>query len=164
MMNIEKISNDSVSGRDLYFVSLLCPEDISNEITLSSANFVCLIAWDSENASKEDISNLVVPLIKSGCSYFCTWGAGCERLHDIIDDIILDLNVVPEISVIMTTWHYDDSLEDALFFFLNVTWVDEYYEDTTNSSLAISINSNEQAIIIKNAVKDPRGFANSLEG
>jgi hypothetical protein len=56
--------------------------------------------------------------------YFCSWGPGCERFHDIVDELIAEDDVSERSfagptknDVVMTTWHERDSLEEALDFF-----------------------------------------------
>ena len=61
----------------------------------------------------------------------------------------------------MTTWHNDETLQEALYFFLNETWPDEYYEGTTLSSLAIVIGNQEWSEIVKQALLEPRMFSNN---
>ncbi len=61
--------------------------------------------------------------------YFCAWGPGCERFHDIVDEIIADDGVsgrnrfLPPTSddVVMTTWHAHETLEEALDYFATCT-------------------------------------------
>ena len=85
MSEIQKLAIDSVTKRDIYFLDINKPSEIPIEFHLSSPNFACLIAWDSINATVEEIFSVVEPLIKNGASYFCTWGPHCERVHDVID-------------------------------------------------------------------------------
>lgn len=87
MNEIQKIGRDPLTERDLYFLSINGINEIPNDINLSSPNYVCLIAWDSQQSTVEDISSVAESLIKNGGSYFCTWGPDCERMHDIIDEI-----------------------------------------------------------------------------
>ena len=149
------------NGRDLYFVNLLRPENISNNLALSSPHYLCFIAWDSEDTPKDEISDFVTPLFMSGCVYFCLWGSGCKRMHDIIDEIHESIGSHDD-SVIMTTWHDDEPIEDAIFFFLNSTCEDEKYESTTNSSLAIVIGSNNYTETVRGALKDPFTFTKTV--
>jgi hypothetical protein len=163
MSEIQKLGSDSVTQRDIYFLDINKPCEIPIEFHLSSPNFACLIAWDSLNATVEEISSVVEPLIKNGGSYFCTWGPDCERVHDIIDEIgrmtHSDLGS-PEGSVIMTTWHKDEPIQEALYFFLCCSWPDGHYEGSTNSSLAIVIGNTEWAEEIKKSLRAPRQFIN----
>jgi len=85
----------------------------------------------------------------------------CGNVHDIIDEIdskkFIDLGSSEE-SIIMTTWRNDEILQEALYFFLNETWPDEYYEGTTLSSLAIVIGNQEWSEIVKKALMEPGKF------
>lgn len=56
--------------------------------------------------------------------YFCAWGRGSERFHDVVDEVL----VVDDLGerrfsgsksgdVVMTTWHEGESLAEALEFF-----------------------------------------------
>ncbi len=69
--------------------------------------------WDSEQESVGEISRVAEVLLGSGGVYFCTWGNGCERVHDIIE---VDPDPADD-SVVMTTWHDDETLDEALWFF-----------------------------------------------
>ncbi len=162
MKQVSKLSIDPANERQLYFLDLAGPDDLPSQLGLSSSNFYCIIAWDSERADVETISRFAESLIREGAAYFCTWGPGCERVHDIIDEIdsypFNDLGS-PESSVIMTTWHAEDSLEEALYFFLNSTWVDQHYESTSLSSLAISVGSEAWKETIMAALRSPRAFS-----
>ncbi len=166
MNRIEKIGYDPQNKRDLYFLEL--DESIGkiDRFDLSSPHFYCFIAWDSLNATVDDISQLVESLIRSGASYFCTWGPGCERVHDIIDERTSypydDLNI-PEDSIIMTSWHSHESLHEALYFFLNSTHTVEHYLTTSNCSLAISISSKIWSEEILNVLEKPREFSERFE-
>lgn len=56
--------------------------------------------------------------------YFCSWGPDCERLHDIVDEVLVGDDIGEQKfagpqsgDVIMTTWHAKHRLEDAIDFF-----------------------------------------------
>jgi len=59
----------------------------------------------------------------------------------------------------MTTWHAKESLDDALFFFLNSTCPDEYYEGSTKCSLAIVIGNKEWSTVVREALTQPREYS-----
>lgn len=167
MTLIERIGFDPSTERELFYLSLSEPDDLPKTINLASKHFACFIAWDSELASVEEISCLVEPLLDYGAAYFCTWGPGCERVHDIIDEIDAfpsDRNSPTEDAVIMTTWHAKESLEEALCFFLTTAWPDEYFEATLKSSLAICIGSHEWSSVIRDALAKPEDFLKRFIG
>lgn len=56
--------------------------------------------------------------------YLCAWGRDCERLHDIVDEVIAEDDIgarrfagPTQEDVVVTTWHEDETLEEALQFF-----------------------------------------------
>ena len=89
----------------------------------------------------------------------CAWGPDCERVHDIIDEMVSypgnDFGV-PEDSCIMTTWHSSEPLREALRFFLVNSWPDEHYQDSTHTALAISVGSSAWEAEIADALDNPR--------
>lgn len=158
MKNPEKLGRDT--ERDLFFLHVESPQTIPTSLKVPVRHFVCLLVWDSEQESADEISRVAEVLLSSGCVYFCTWGAGCERAHDIIDEVCIGPDPDPaDGSVIMTTWHNDETLDDALWFFLQCTWADKHYEDSCRSALAVLIGSDgERASRIRYALKDPKRF------
>ena len=58
-------------------------------------------------------------------------------------------------SIIMTTWHAEESLIEALFFLLCSAWPDRGYEDTTACTVAVSVGSGDIAAEIRQSLADP---------
>ena len=130
-------------------------------LDLPAGNFACHLAWDARGASADAVSAFVEPLLDASASYFVCWGPDCERVHDIIDEMVSyphhDFGV-PNNSCIMTTWHASEPLREALWFFLVNSRPDEYYEDSTHMALAISVGSSAWAEEITQALDHPREF------
>ena len=89
-----------------------------------SPRFRLFVAADVANVSTNVLSDFGFGALRSGMVYFSAWGRGCERFHDIVDDILVEddlgekrFNGPTEKDTVMTTWHDHDSLEDALDFF-----------------------------------------------
>jgi hypothetical protein len=58
-------------------------------------------------------------LVTSGFLYVVAWGAECERWHDAVDWANLerfDFGDVPNCGFVMTTWHSDETLAEAMWF------------------------------------------------
>jgi len=74
---------------------------------------------------------LAKKFVDAGCAYFCAWGPGCELMHDAVDDA----SPLPDDadSVLMTTWHADDSIEDAVLFALERATPAGLYEANCNA-------------------------------
>ena len=146
-----------ITDRDLYLLELVNPFDMPAQFALSSPHFACFLAWDATEASVEEIDSVLRPLLASGVGYLCTWGADCQRVHDIADELF-DPVVSPKGTVVMTTWHDEETLAEAVEFFLNCSFPHEYYEETLRSGIAISIGSPPATIAIAGMVSNPDEF------
>ena len=67
--------------------------------------------------------------------YLSAWGPECERVHDCFDIPYLKGNWTgnPEDTcdtTIMTTWHSDEPLSEALWFFANSAFPAQAFEKT----------------------------------
>jgi len=156
----EKLCVDELTGRDLYFLKMEGPGELSKDIKLPGPYFICLIVWDAKSANVETISEFVKVLLDKGACYICVWGRDCERVHDTIDELceFRDQTHEPDMAI-MTTWHDHESLDDTIWFFLTVTLPDENYIDDCRSSLAITVGMEQKYIDrIMIALKSPREF------
>lgn len=150
---IEKCAFDDVMNRQLFTLELSAPSEITT-VDVGSPHFCCMIAWDASQGTVEEVSALIDPLIKAGCVYFVCWGPSCEWVHDVIDESVVDVE-----DLIVTTWHSQESLEEALWYFLNVTWPGEEFEETCKASVGVTIGSTDWASEVKIALSDPRAFS-----
>jgi hypothetical protein len=114
--------------------------------------FRLFVAADIGDVSVEAISEFASAALSRGMVYFCAWGRDCERLHDIVDDAIAadDLGerrfVGPTPNdVVMTTWHKDESLEEALDFFSISAVPTDGFAANSNFRLAICVGNPEWA-------------------
>jgi hypothetical protein len=88
--------------------------------------------------------------------YFCAWGPDCERFHDIVDELVIEDDMGPRLffgnsrsDTIMTTWHDDELLNEALDFFANLSCPTAGFERNSNFWLAVSLNNTEWAAEIQ---------------
>jgi hypothetical protein len=57
--------------------------------------------------------------LERGCLYVVAWGVECEAWHDSVDWTHLeafDYGDIPDDKFVMTTWHADEPLKEALWF------------------------------------------------
>ena len=150
---LEHLGNDRSSGRDLLSLQVSRAEFLS-AFRMPSLHSVCLLVWDSHDEGVDTVSHVAERVLASGCIYLCAWGHGCERVHDIFDEILTGEDADPaNDSVVMTTWHADESLEDALWFFLRSTAPDERYEESCRSGVVILIGDQDNnATIVRHAL------------
>jgi hypothetical protein len=139
---------DEITEREIFCVAASTFSELPSLFTVSSKRFVALLVADTTQTSVAILSRFAESLLASGCVYFCAWGPGCERTHDIMDECSLDID-----PVIMTTWHADESLDEALYFFLRNTWPDEGYSED-GSAVAITVGSAEWAAQVERRLRD----------
>ena len=99
--------------------------EASAKLLLPTKYFTALIACDSDQLTVEEIGDFAEVLIDKGAIYVCAWGKGCERFHDIIDETEVEREILGKPCVarnggtLMTTWHKDESLDEALWYLLS---------------------------------------------
>jgi hypothetical protein len=90
--------------------------------------------WDSEVRASRPFTLFVVAespvddrtmefataAIAAGCRYVSCWGSHCERVHDTFDDAS-----ITDDTFVMSTWHSEDALHEALYFALALAVPDE---------------------------------------
>ena len=89
--------------------------------------------------------------------YFCGWGPGCERFHDIVDEIIVadEAQFTPptQRDTVMTTFHDSDTLEEALDFFATCAVPSDGYLPGSNYRLVVCIGDREWAATATRVLK-----------
>ena len=161
MVKAEYICYDEVCSRGLFVLEAEDAQDVPKEIGLGS-RFVCLLAWDASGISDDGVLALARSLIADGCAYACCWGTDCERVHDLFDKAMVEL--LPDGPHVMTTWHDDEPLDDALWFAMFNSYPDPELFDSCRSMIGISIGSKEWATEIRAAMSDPRAFSARVVG
>lgn len=165
MPDAELLGNYSIMERDLFALELDAPEAFPGTLRLSSPRFACLVAWDARGVEATRIAQFARKLLDAGAVYVCTWGPDCERVHDIVDDEEIGPNPPPAVDrVVMTTWHANESLAEALWFVLHNSWPDEAYESGCASTLGVAIASAQWASEIRDAFSRPREFSAQVLG
>ena len=106
--------------------------------------FVLFLAYDARTVSNEVVFAAARQLLHLGMSYIVAWGPDCERVHDIFDDADIEQN--PDSnrgsdSVIMSTWHADEPIEQALWFALHSAYPAPGYEASTGSTIVAIIKN-----------------------
>lgn len=148
MLKINNLGMNKATNRELFSVHIKNAGELDEKLDLTSKYFVCFLCWDdSTNDSRDAISDFAEILLRSGGVYFCVWGKGCSLVHDIIDLASYELDQENEYeSGIMTSWHEDESLDDALWFFLNSAFPDDQYFDECRAGVAITIGSASESV------------------
>jgi hypothetical protein len=90
---------------------------LATALATCSGPFVLFVAFDVAGEPHSELTEVASRVLQRGATYVCCWGAGCELLHDAFDEVAAVRPRPPgPDGVVMTTWHDDESLEDALWF------------------------------------------------
>ncbi len=153
---MEQLGRGGLGERSLFVLDVSKPDDIPTTLAMADQYFVCLLAWDATGIGGSVVGEVAERLIKAGCAYAICWGPDCERVHDIFDEV--DSLSQPDGPVLMTTWHSDEPLVDAIWFTLFCTWPDDAFAAGCTSAVGISIGSTEWAGEMWTAFTNPSDF------
>lgn len=154
---VQRIGRDDLFERDLYALDLsgcddLPPLDIGTR-------FVCLLAWDARDATADQVAAVATWLLNAGVTYVCVWGPGCERVHDVIDEESAHrAAILNKDAFVMTTWHVDEQLPEAIYYALACAVPDEAHIHDCHATIGISIGAVDWGQQIREAFTDARGF------
>jgi hypothetical protein len=118
-----------------------------SDLRIPSKYFRLLVAGDATDVATEQLSRFAEESLKRGMVYCCAWGPGCERVHDIIDGVLvvseteghpLSTPIIQD-DTVMTTWHDDETLEDVVEFFIWSSCPAPSYVEESNVWLAFSV-------------------------
>lgn len=93
-------------------------------ISAPDSQFTLFVVADASSIGDDEIATLLHPWVTTKLMYFCAWGPHCERVHDTVDRLFRQLSD-SETRTLMTTWHADEPLEEAVWYFDVVAWPSE---------------------------------------
>ena len=111
--------------------------NLAKEIEPTSRSFGLFLAMDARGIENIVILAYAREMFKMGLAYLCAWGPDCERVHDLFDAAIC--GEVPDPTnqnIVMTTWHSDEPLEEALWYFAIAAFPAEDYSKTCTDWVA----------------------------
>jgi hypothetical protein len=114
---------------------------------------------DATSAAAASLYQFAEQLLRTGCVYVCSWGPGCEYVHDIFDETVVELEVDAglQLGTVMTTWHNDMPLTEAIDFFASWAKPDDELREGCNSAVAVAVAHLDWAdeadrLLVKHAV------------
>jgi hypothetical protein len=97
------------------------------------------------------VSRVAAGVLDAGIVVISVWGQDCERGHDIFDDEYVGDGTVERALPLITTWHADETLEDAVeFFALNGSGLAQ--ESLPVSQLSVAVGNPQWASAITSIV------------
>ena len=94
----------------------LPPSQTPPDLVLGPFRAVVIIEEPVDAEWQERVSDW---LVRSGCLYMVAWGIKCTTWDDSVDHSMLaafNYEEVPDEKFVMTTWHEDEPLGEALWF------------------------------------------------
>ena len=91
------------------------------------------LAVDATSIPNSVLRAVARELLDRGLASLCVWGTDCSRVHDQFD-----LERHPD-SEVETTWHSDETLEEALWYFANVAYPDDSFERDCRDWVALAV-------------------------
>ncbi|HEY3129834.1 MAG TPA: hypothetical protein VGL91_10270 [Acidobacteriota bacterium] len=156
MSDLKKLSETSPFGRELFALAIPRMQDFPEILVLPSPHFALFLAGDARKVPADVILNLAHSLINQGLAYCCFWGPDCKRMHDLFDHAVFEHEPdATEYSIVKTTWHEYESLDEALRFFISCTVAAEKYAGTCLSALAVAVGAKEWSAQIEERLADP---------
>jgi hypothetical protein len=155
-------ADDEGPGRQLVLVEADSVADLDVLPALPSEHFVCLVVWDAPSEA-DVILTFARTIIAAGAVYVCTFGDGSERVHDAVDDVIVESGRETDADhVIMTTWHARETLDDALWFALFTSFPAAAYEATCRATVVVAIDARRYADQLRRNLADPEAFSERI--
>ena len=150
------IGKEPLFERNVFLLSL---ESIATQFATlfpDAGQFVCLTAIDARGISDEAFLSFCSHMLRLGCAYFCAWGPDGERVHDLMDRVVVGDNPPGTYAgCLMTTWHDNELLEDAADFLLTCAIPDEDYAPIgCQTALIITVGSDAWAGDLERHVGD----------
>ena len=137
--------------RKLFSLSIPNLPSFPRKLELPSLHFVLLLACDARVIEASVIATFANSIIDQGIAYLCAWGPDCEPVHDIFDEVhvMREIDEKGEYPHVMTTWHTDESLDEALWYMLNSAYPEEVFAQTCRVDLAVSVANDQWAAHIQ---------------
>ena len=111
---------------------------------------------DATSVDADQVAALAVKLLNQGVVYLCAWGPDCERVHDIFDGE-RGRRAETDDAFLVTTWHDEEDLDDALWFAVFAAPSDDHI-DTCRAVLAIVVDQPEWSERVEAALTDFDAF------
>ena len=149
-----------IHGRTTHLLALDSWHDWPSDLSLPSTHFCLLVAADAFDIRVDAISSFAASSIDAGCAYLCAWGPGCKFVHDAFDQTAIGLGLVPpDKPVLITSWHPEVPIEEALEFLCVMTAPDEPFEASCHAVVAAVIGNPLWADAAKRFLAaEPAGF------
>ena len=151
-------------GKSYFLLDVESFAEWPDRVDLPTQHYVLGVFANASGVAPETIKAAMRSALMNGAVYVVAWGEGCDLVHDICDQLRFELDLDDnENATIMTTWHSDESVAEAVWFFSNSAFPDGAFTETCGSWLAVRVGeyrSNEQ---IEAYLADPARLAADVD-
>jgi hypothetical protein len=150
--------------RQIFFLPLSSLESLPLNLRLPTPHFVLFLACNASKITTDSIYDFAQKIVEMGAVYVCSWGKDCELTHEIFDEFLelREAEEVKQLPHIMTTWHTNDSLDEALWFALNVAYPDSEFAESCGSTLIVSVANERWNAHLQKRLSNLRQFNQEL--
>jgi hypothetical protein len=134
--------------------TVLSLENVSEALESCSPHFILLLVLDASLIEDERISTSARLLLSRGLAGFSVWGPNCSRVHDLFD-LERDPDETGQ-SVVVTTWHDDDPISEAVCYFDLCAYPAADFENDCSDWVAIAVGNQSWEEEIRRALA--KGF------
>lgn len=120
--------------------------------------FCLLLVGNAAQTGSEVIELVARRAFDAGCAYVCAWGPDCERVHDRFDLVAIQPSDDAKRELVMTTWHADQPLRDAVFFAVWAAYPDDAFGGPCRSVLAVVVDNSDWAAEVMAGFADPESL------
>ena len=126
-------------------------------------DFALLLLVDSMGIPDAELEAFARLTVSQGMTYLCVWGPDCERFHDLVDQVVIQREILlgrqgtPDERFVLTTWHDKDTLDQAIFYFLNCADPLGQPLDSSDCWAAVVVGRGDWAEHVRSRLADPGG-------
>jgi hypothetical protein len=133
--------------------SLAFPSDLP----IPAKHFLLFLAADLRDVQSEQLITFAGDALARGMVSFSAWGEDCERMHDCVDEAAVLGEIEGRWSGhLMTTWHAQETLEEAATFFRDLAQPSAEYAKEDCCWIALSVKEQSWIEIIHSVLQQMR--------
>ena len=151
---IERVGRDKINDRHLFLAQPPELDAWPDELPEVDGEFIAFVAVDATGFGRDELERFARKLLRQHAAYFCVWGPDCERVHDVFDEV-RDRDAPAPVT---TTWHADDTLDQAVWFALYTACPHDQFIETCTATVFVVVGSNEWAEQVRRALADPEAL------
>lgn len=133
---------EQYSGRKIELFGAQKLDELPALLGGQAAPFILFLGTGTTPLAESALVRLFGQVIQRGCVYACCWGPQAAYLETCFDQAEAMVHPGAK-SVVMTTNHEIDSLEDAIWFAVHAAYPDDDYEDGWERLVVVTVGNED---------------------